>query len=74
MGLPPRRARTRRSGRCANSASAPDPATGRSAWAASEAEVSGPFPPIAAAVAMMIVIEMTQAKSAPEIASIRARG
>ena len=54
--------------------SAPAPATGLSAWAASDAELSGPVPPMAAAVAMMIVMEMTQANSAPEIASIRARG
>ena len=58
----------------ANSSSAAGPATGRSACAASLADVSGPVPPMAAAVAMMMVMEITQANSAPEIASIRARG
>ena len=58
----------------ANRSSAADPATGRSACAASDAEVSGPRPPMAAAVAMMIVIDTMHANKAPEIASIRARG
>ena len=58
----------------ANSSSAAAPATGFSALAASAAEVSGPVPPMAAAVAMMIVIETMHANTAPEMASIRARG
>ena len=49
----------------------PSPTTGSSALAASFADVSGPVPPIAAAVAMMIDIEMNLAKIEPMMASIR---
>ena len=50
---------------------AAEPATGSSAWAASFADSSGPEPPIAAAVAMMIAIEMMLANTAPVMVSIR---
>ena len=48
----------------ANSGPAP-PATGFNASAASAAEFSGPVPPMAVAVATMIVMVMTHAKIAP---------
>ena len=51
------------------SVSALAPATGSRAWAASAAEFSGPEPPMAAAVAMMIAIDTTLAKMAPVMVS-----
>ena len=57
-----------------NNASACTPATGTRAWAASDAEVSTPDPPMAAAVAMMIVQLTTLAKIEPLTASNRVAG
>ena len=57
-----------------NNASAADPTTGSSACAASLADVSGPVPPMAAAVAMMIENEMNMARIEPVIESIRSSG
>jgi len=47
------------------------PATGRSAWAACPAVSSGPVPPIAAAVATMIVMLIRLQKIEPKIVSTR---
>lgn len=56
----------------ANSTVADEPTTGSSALAACVADVSGPWPPIAAATATMIDIEITLQKIDPTIASARA--
>ena len=55
----------------ANSCDAAWPATGRSAAAACPTSLSGPVPPIAAAVAMMMKIDTTSDRMAPLIVSIR---
>ena len=54
----------------ANSCDAASPATGRSAAAACPTSFSGPVPPIAAAVAMMMKIDTTSDRMAPLIVSI----
>ena len=56
----------------ANSAVAPLPTMGFRASAACLADDRGPLPPMAAAVAMMMAIEMKLLKSAPVMASLRA--
>lgn len=55
----------------AKRSSASWPAAGLRASAAWAAESSGPVPPLAEAVAMMMVRLMTQAKTAPRTASAR---
>jgi hypothetical protein len=55
----------------AKSVTAAEPATGRSASAASLAEPKGPEPPIAVAVATMIEMLMTLAKTEPDTESMR---